>query len=538
MLASLILLPALALALPTPQEVAAGVARASTPLRPDRPASLAAAAAALAPWGASLPAMWAQAAAHDGTSSTDCRAWMLQYELSIRQMPERAPLRDVFDALRLGTDCGVTPPAAPASTAYFKPLTPAEVAQSCTSGTFYVNATGGSDSAVGTMEAPFKTLPRALAATRAAGARPAGQTACIILRGGVHYLPATQVLGAGDSGLTVTALAGDAAPAWVSGGVPLGELAWSPFNVAAGMNIYVADIAQGTPITAMAGLNTLDGGSAMPTRLWRAMFPNFDMEQFSGDLPGDAEVVKWVKPPIMDIPVLVYKDLKASGQKDDSTMREYNIYAAGKGGPCEHWGRVNDEMWSYVCSNSTAGGWEEIERGFASTGQLGFPIAMHWNKTKLPARLSTWTLPSAENSFDWSNTPVLTQWHNQGWCVFFFASQLARCTFSNANFLQHRTHNPHTRTVSRYREFLYSLRANCTKHPQPFFSQHQTRTLNRGLLCRGGLGRCKRDPQHVCRWRLARKFKRAGYHYLSPKAAVNPKPNPFSLIEPYSLPKT
>ncbi len=31
---------------------------------------------------------------------------------------------------------------------------------------------------------------------------------------------------------------------------------------------------------------------------------------------------------------------------------------------------------SYVCSNNTAGGWEEIERGFATSGQLGFPIAL------------------------------------------------------------------------------------------------------------------------------------------------------------------
>ena len=67
-----------------------------------------------------------------------------------------------------------------------------------------------------------------------------------------------------------------------------------------------------------------------------------------------------------------------------------------------------------MCSNSTAGGWEEIERGFASTGQLGFPIAMHWNKSQLPARLSTWTVPAAAPT-DWSNSPVLTQWHNQGW---------------------------------------------------------------------------------------------------------------------------
>ena len=95
-------------------------------------------------------------------------------------------------------------------------------------------------------------------------------------------------------------------------------------------------------------------------------------------------------------------------------MREYNIYQAARGGPCEHWDRDGDS-WSYVCGNSTAGGWEEIERGFASTGQLGFPIAMLWNKSRLPSRLNSWTMPPADNRSDWRNTPTLTAWHNQGW---------------------------------------------------------------------------------------------------------------------------
>ena len=317
---SLLLLPLTSTALVTPADVAAGVARASTPYKADRPIPQPAIAAALAAYdGSNLAAMWAQAAAHDGTASTDCRAFMLQYELSLRLMPERLPLRDVFDALNLNSKCGVAPPAAPASTAFFKPLTPAEVAQTCTAGAFYVNASGGSDSAAGTIGAPFQTLPRALAATRAAGARPAGQTACIILRGGVHFLPATQVLGASDSGLTVTALAGDKVPAWVSGGVPLGALAWAPFNVAEGMNVYVADIAPGIPLTSMPGLNTLDA-AAVPTRNFMAMYPNYEIEFFSGTLPGMGEIVEWVKPPIMEIPEVIFKDLNAAGLKNVSSM--------------------------------------------------------------------------------------------------------------------------------------------------------------------------------------------------------------------------
>ena len=85
------------------------------------------------------------------------------------------------------------------------------------------------------------------------------------------------------------------------------------------MNVWVADIPASIPITAMPGLNTLDG--PVPTRLWRAKYPDYDQEQFSGDLPDDRDVVTWVKPPIMPIPELFYKDLKAMGLKNDSTVR-------------------------------------------------------------------------------------------------------------------------------------------------------------------------------------------------------------------------
>jgi hypothetical protein len=285
--------------------------------------------------------MWAQVASADGNKSTDCRAWLLQYEHALRLMPERAPLRDVFDALQLGARCGVVPPTAPASTSYFKPLAAAEISAACPTAAYYVDPAAGDDGSAGTEAAPFKTLPRAVAATRAGGPRAPGAAACVVLRPGAHFLSATVHLGADDSGLVFTALAGDPAPAWVSGGVPLGPLAWAPHDTTGQRNIYVATVPAAVPVSAMPGLQTLAPG-ADPTRLWRAMFPNFDMEQFAGDLPGDREVAAWVKPPIMSIPTLVYKDLKAQGLKNDSTMREYNVYAAGKGGPCEHWGRVNE----------------------------------------------------------------------------------------------------------------------------------------------------------------------------------------------------
>ena len=38
------------------------------------------------------------------------------------------------------------------------------------------------------------------------------------------------------------------------------------------------------------------------------------------------------------------------------------------------------------------------------------------NNSKLPARVATWTAPAAPGGpTDWSNAPIITQWHNQGW---------------------------------------------------------------------------------------------------------------------------
>ena len=374
-------------------DVAAAVARASTPLR-DRPAP------ASAVDSVNLRQMRAQAAA----ASLDCQAWQLQYEFSTRLLPDRGVLRDVFDALALDTKCGVSPPGPVESTVYVKPLAMAELAFTCTVGPYFVDAVQGNDSNAGSRESPFQSVLRAVRASREGRSAPGVGVPCIVLRGGVHFLNATVVLSAADSGLVVTGADGELA--WVSGGVALGPLSWSPYRTAGSMNIWVADVPVDVPVEYMPGLNTVDD-TAPPERLFRARYPNYDQEQFKGNLPGMKQIVAYEKPPIMPIPELYYLDLKAMGLKNDSTMREYNIYATGRGGPCNHWANDGSE-WAYVCSNSTAGGWEEIERGFASTGQLGFPIGLAYNKSLLPS-FANWTMP-AHAPNDWRNVPTFTAW--------------------------------------------------------------------------------------------------------------------------------
>lgn len=92
-------------------------------------------------------------------------------------------------------------------------------------GAWFVSPSG-SDGAAGSEAAPFKTVARAVAASRAAGGGGA-----IVLRAGTHYLAAPVQLGAADSGLVVQGYAGE--EAWVSGaaGAPLPAAAWTPHNV-------------------------------------------------------------------------------------------------------------------------------------------------------------------------------------------------------------------------------------------------------------------------------------------------------------------
>ena len=90
--------------------------------------------------------------------------------------------------------------------------------------TFYV-ATTGSDAGAGSLAAPFATLGRALAATRAT---PGADV--ILMRGGTYFSQPTQVLTPADSGLTIQNFPGE--EVWLSGSAPLPAAAtWAPYNV-------------------------------------------------------------------------------------------------------------------------------------------------------------------------------------------------------------------------------------------------------------------------------------------------------------------
>ena len=124
--------------------------------------------------------------------------------------------KELHDALELSVLCGET----------FQPPVPLpKQASSLVSNTVFVSP-NGSDTAAGTLAAPFKTLAGALLHVRAARAGPAS----IVLRGGTYYLDSGNlergiVLGPADSHMTISAYNNE--PAVLSGGVELSGLKWA-----------------------------------------------------------------------------------------------------------------------------------------------------------------------------------------------------------------------------------------------------------------------------------------------------------------------
>lgn len=160
-------------------------------------------------------------------NSFDCLMRNLAVEFAASANPHlsTAQLQGIADAIvgapETAPGCNVTVPAGLASERQrprFRAVPLPTAGQ-----TFYVDYNGGSDSNSGTIGAPFKTVARGVAATRAAGG--GGN---IVLRNGTHFLSDVITLDGGDSGLSLSAYPGEAP--WLSRGIPLTGITWNPVN--------------------------------------------------------------------------------------------------------------------------------------------------------------------------------------------------------------------------------------------------------------------------------------------------------------------
>lgn len=159
------------------------------------------------------------------------RAFALEFAARIQPNISTAALQDIADALNGSPEfgsynCDVTPAALNRSLVVRR-VAPVPVVYAGAS--WFVDAIAGSDSNNGSLASPFRSIARALKASRTV---TPGTARAVILRAGTYYLAApdqggaTIVLGAADSGLTIMAYPPDAGLVWVSGAAPLPALAW------------------------------------------------------------------------------------------------------------------------------------------------------------------------------------------------------------------------------------------------------------------------------------------------------------------------
>ena len=344
-------------------------------------------------------------------NTTDCAGRLTAYEFALSLIPHRAPQLATFDALELA-GCGVTRPAD-------APLAPVKLNVSASGTTVYVDATKGSDSAAGSMAAPFKTIEKALTALRAS---PGPRT--MILRGGVHYLSSTIELSPADSGMTFSAMPSGTEEAWISGGELLPPLHWTKVP-GDKHGAYVAQLPPSAP-PVTEGLATL----SPHRRVTRARYPNGDPELCTDCWNGAAPKLWHKDLSCIGKARVVYKNLvncDASHQlpdgtpcKNDSGMWDsYNTYSNGHGGCCSPWSgdaSPYGPMGNYFCGNSSAGGWvgyDDPRQGNSAQGlSPALPVGFDYDPEDAAyAPIEDWADPAGG---------IMHVWRAQGWFVNMF----------------------------------------------------------------------------------------------------------------------
>ena len=230
-----------------------------------------------------------------------------EYALQIQPDLTAQQQRDIHDALQLASLC--SKPFAPVDTtavdleaAGAGTGTTARAPRPDTAGRpqIYVDPDAGSDGNPGTLARPLQTLPAAVAASRTvkAGRGTSIDDAAVIqLRAGSYHLAETVVLGAADSGLTITAFRNEAVE--ISGGMNLAGLAWAPS--AADPKVWVTKVAPES--LGPAGIPALQVEGRRATL---ARFPNANPELDLFPAGYIADKTAWMTPEYKSFDVIQF----------------------------------------------------------------------------------------------------------------------------------------------------------------------------------------------------------------------------------------
>ena len=323
----------------------------------------------------------------------DCVVAQLAYEFSLQLQPDKAPLREVFDALELGDKCGKAAPAAVKRTPPSFPLSP---------GALFVDAKHGSDSAKGTEASPLKTVGAALKLCEGRADK------AVVLRAGVHFLSETLIIGPSLSGLTIQNY--PAEEAWLSGGVPL-TASWSAH---AGEGIYVTP----TTLASVPGLNRLSFEDPLHARMTRARYPNKVPSTTMEHGLAQSRGTEWHKPPGWGAPGFNVSHsvtvVPPNGTENFTGTGDIFTYGVG-GWSC---GRYTPAG-GFWCSNQSSGGgsgWELMVPGAPL-----FPVALELDSSVWGGKAGVLTQAGVPDPTKWKSKSgaVIETWTN-GWSTTFW----------------------------------------------------------------------------------------------------------------------
>jgi hypothetical protein len=340
----------------------------------------------------------------------ECELKKVAYQHALKQLPERAQytrLVEAFDALEL-TACGMTRPTPEQMPPPSYPL-PSENA-------IFVDCVNGDDiTGDGSKTKPFFSIQHGLASIRQITA----PQRTLVLRKGVCFLVETISLTQPDSGLSIMNYPGE--EVWISGGSPLTDLAWTKYNVSSDSNVWQTVLSpqqvEGLDSSTITGLMTLQSH----LRLTRARYPNGRIETRDFTTISGSNVLEWLVP-AHKLPAAKQVLVNASAEVgyDASTMVDYNTYASGSCEttydptcPCGVWSDVKDNewtSWSYWCSNQSAGGWANMDRGNGYWNGPTLPHGMHYNTTPASDTSRFQRYANATGAY-------LFAWRAQGWFV-------------------------------------------------------------------------------------------------------------------------
>jgi len=333
---------------------------------------------------------------------TECEFRKLTYEYSLKIMPSRAPLLEVFDGLELKTRCGVPRPKDPKDRKWPKYPLPTKTFA------LFVDPEKGSNTNIGSIRHPFLTIERALRARRASSSH-----ASIVLRGGLHFLKDPISLTEADSHMTIQNYDGE--EVWLSGGIPL-TTNWKPYNISKGANIWMTDLPN---ITNVPGLMSVSPHQ----RFTRARWPN---PRHGTEELRPAQTVhplNFLAPKVKPAAEQVYVNATAMSGFDSSTLPHYNAYTSGNcksagdpDCPCGTWKDVRDGVWtssSYWCSNRTSGGWSNMDRGNGYYNGPVIPTGLTYDVSNKSGSKSQKRFLSYKDAVG----AIVVAWRAQGWFV-------------------------------------------------------------------------------------------------------------------------